>query len=111
MTARDTLAQRQAALLAALLAGADPPERFDAEQIAIQAAALRAKRRNVISRHRPDVADALGERFADLCDAYMVSHPRRVDMPARRDADEFAGWLAEQNELRRPPRFRMPWQR
>ena len=93
--ARRRLAHAQTELLAALLAGAEAPSGFDAQRLRIEAEALRAKRRRVVERLRPDLADTLGERFMELFDAWAVAHPRRDGTGARADAAAFAAWVQQ----------------
>lgn len=99
MTARERLAARQAGLVRALLAGAEPPPGFDPRRVRIEAAALRAKRRRVTERLRPDLADALGERFAPLFDAWAAANLRADGTTARADAAAFHGWLRSHGHL------------
>ena len=109
MSPRERLAAAQAELLRALLAGADPPAGFDPERLAVEADALRAKRRRIVAHLRPDVPAALGDRFGSLFDAYAAANPRTDGTRARSDADEFTKWLAAQGELKR--RWRSPLRR
>lgn len=84
--ARDRLAAAEEALLAGL-AGGRLPAGFDAERIDLQAGALLAKRRELVARRRPDLADAVG--FRARFDAYAAVHPRPA-AGSRADADAFA---------------------
>lgn len=92
----------QAALVHALLAGGEPPAGFDPERVARQAAALRAKRRRVIARLRPDLETSLGGEFAAHFDTWARAHPPLVGSCAAADADAFAAWLVRGGHLPRP---------
>ncbi|WP_169729351.1 hypothetical protein [Thermoactinospora rubra] len=96
--ARRRLAEAQARLVAALVAGAEAPEGFDAERLRVQAASLIAKRRAVVARLRPDAAAAAGPTFAADFAAYAAS---RATPPAgyRADAADFAAWLQAQGRM------------
>jgi hypothetical protein len=104
VSARDDLARRQAELVRALLAGGPAPDGFDAERIAIEARALHAKRRGVAEQVRPDLSEALGERFGPLFDEWAAGRPRRAGVSFRVDLEDFARWLTEAGHLARPRR-------
>jgi hypothetical protein len=93
LTARERLAAQQAALLRALLADGPPPPGFDPARLAVEAEVLRAKRRGIVSRLRPDLPATLGEDFGPLFDDYAAENPRADGVRARQDADLFAKWL------------------
>jgi hypothetical protein len=103
---RQRLAEQQAALLRALLAGDAVPDGFDATRVAAQAAALLDKRRRVTALLRPDLAKALGDRFRALFDGYALGHPKQAGRSAREDAAAFAAWLTEHGHLPRRGVFR-----
>nr|WP_175482724.1 hypothetical protein [Actinokineospora iranica] len=105
---RARLAARQADLLRALLADGPPPAGFDPAAVAVEAAALLAKRRRVVAHLAPDVAGDLGERFAPLFDEYARANPRRTGSRAREDAAAFERWLTDRGNLAEP---RRPWWR
>ncbi|SHG11068.1 hypothetical protein [Streptoalloteichus hindustanus] len=107
---RHRLAAAQTDLLRALVLSADPPPGFDAERVRAQARALRAKRRRIVARLRPDLVDQLGDRFSPLFDAYAAANPRRAGSTTRQDASSFADWLAQRGEVL-PPRRRWWWRR
>jgi hypothetical protein len=109
--ARERLAAAQAALTRALLAGADTPPGFDRRRLRVEARALLNKRRRVTELLRPDLADALGERYAPLFDAWGPAHPRRVGVTAHADAHAFGEWLVEHGHLPPQPvrRSRSRW--
>lgn len=98
MNARQRLAHQQAQLLRALLADGPPPPGFDSARLAIEAGVLRAKRRGIVARLRPDLPGALGEAFGPLFDDYAAENPRADGVRARQDADLFAEWLAAQGK-------------
>lgn len=110
-TDRERLADQQAALLEALLAGGPSPAGFDEDRVRVERKLLRAKRRRVVGYLRPDLAEAVGDRFGALFDAYADERPKFVGTRAREDADAFASWLVERGELAKPRRwnpFRRP---
>jgi len=93
-TDRERLAARQAELVRALLAGGPVPAGFDARRVRVEAAALHSKRRRVAEQLRPDLADALDDRFAELFDRWAAANPRRAGVSFRDDLAAFADWLA-----------------
>lgn len=99
MTARDRLASRQAELVRALLAGGPVPAGFDEHRVRVEAAALNNKRRRIAEQLRPDLADALGDRFAELFDRWATAHPRRTGVSFHGDLAEFAAWLTANGHL------------
>ncbi|MCP2168299.1 hypothetical protein [Goodfellowiella coeruleoviolacea] len=106
--ARQRLAAQQAELLHALLAGGTPPAGFDQQRLRAEASALLAKRRGVVAVLRPDLTEALDERFRPLFDEFAADHPRRAGTRMRQDAAAFATWLVERGALP-PPRRRRWW--
>ncbi|HEY8371280.1 MAG TPA: hypothetical protein VIL00_00915 [Pseudonocardiaceae bacterium] len=96
---RERLASRQAELVRALLAGGPVPPGFDPRRVRIEAAALRNKRRRIAERLRPDLADALGNRFVELFDRWAVEHPRRTGVSFHEDLEAFAVWLVAHGHL------------
>lgn len=106
-TTRQQLAAAQADLLRALMADAPVPAGFDERQVAVEARALRNKRRMVVNYLRPELRDQLGgDRFAELFTAYAAAFPRPTGLRAREDASYFANWLVARKALPRPPRWR-----
>lgn len=77
MSARDELAARQAALVAALVGGAEVPAGLDADRVRIQAAALLRKRGRHAALAAPELAAALGADFASAFAAYAEDRPAR----------------------------------
>ncbi|MFC0545486.1 hypothetical protein [Kutzneria chonburiensis] len=106
---RSELAAQQASLLRALLADGPAPSGFDSGRLRAQADALLSKRRRVIWHLRPDLADALGDRFGPLFAEFALGHPKTVEVRMRDDAERFRLWLVAQGHLA-PPR-RSWWRR
>jgi hypothetical protein len=110
--AQARLAEAQARVVAALVAGGELPEGFDPERMRVQAAGLIAKRRGIVARIRPDVADAAGPDLAAEFTAY--ARARAAPPPDyRTDADDFAAWLRERGRMApeaEPPKRRW-WSR
>lgn len=111
MSERDRLASRQAELARALLADGPVPAGFDPARVRVEARALHAKRRKVAARLRPDLAEALGERFAPLFDEWATGRPRRAGVSFRADLEQFARWLADAGHVRAPARRRWRFRR
>ena len=86
---RRRLARAQTQLLAALLGGAPPPAGFDLVRLRVQADALLAKRRDLVARLRPDLAERLGADYRDRFDTYARANPRPA-AGASADAAAFA---------------------
>lgn len=99
MSARDRLAGQQAELARALLAGGPVPPGFDERRVRVEAAALHNKRRRVAELLRPDLADALDGRFAELFDRWAAANPRRAGVSFRDDLAAFADWLTAEGHL------------
>ncbi|WP_414937571.1 hypothetical protein [Amycolatopsis sp. cmx-11-51] len=99
---RERLAGQQAELLKALLAGGDAPAGFEADRLRIEANVLRNKQRRLAAFLRPDLAEALGDRFAALFREYSASHPKTDTIRARAYADEFGAWLVERGAIPKP---------
>ncbi len=93
------LAARQAELLTALLAGGPVPPGFDPGRIRVEARALHAKRRSVAMRLRPDLVDALADRFVPLFDEWATGRPRRTGTSFHADMAGFAAWLDDGGHL------------
>lgn len=91
MSAREELAARQAALVAALVGGGEVPAGLDAGRVRIQAAALVRKRGRCVALAAPELAEALGTGFAPAFAAYAKGRPVRGG--SARDAAEFARHL------------------
>lgn len=99
----------QRGLVAALVAGADPPPDMDAERIRVQAAALIRKRGRIVARAQPELAATLGPGFGPVFRDYATSQPRPRPGGAAEDAREFARYLlrsapARSRDVRRAAR-------
>jgi hypothetical protein len=105
--ARRRLGRAQTELLAALLGGTPPPAGFDPARLRVQADALLAKRRDLVARLRPDLAETLGASFFDRFEAYARAHPSPA-AGARADAAAFARTLEAHltGQRRRPDYLR-----
>ena len=99
MTARDRLASRQAELVRALLAGGPVPTGFDEHRVRVEATALNNKRRRIAEQLRPDLADALDDRFAEVFDRWAATHPHRAGVSFHEDLESFAAWLSRHSHL------------
>jgi hypothetical protein len=97
---REDLARRQAALLAALVADGPAPDGIDPGRLAVEGAALRAKRRRALTRLLPpEVHDRLGDELGPRLDTWIAAHPRRVGTSMRADADAFVAALPRRRRL------------
>lgn len=96
---RDRLAEAQAELLRALLAGGSPPAGFDPGRLRVEANSLRAKRRNVVAMLEPVACTDLADRFVPLFDEYAATRPKGTDTRARQDARAFVDWARDQGHL------------
>ncbi|WP_371479131.1 hypothetical protein [Kitasatospora sp. NBC_00315] len=94
--ARAALADRQAALLAALVGGGPVPPGFDPAQVRAQAAGLAAKRRDTVARVVPEPALLLGPAFGPL----FLRYARQCPQPGsyREDARAFVTWVLAAGE-------------
>ena len=114
---RAELELRQRSLIAALVAGVDPPPDLDAERIRVQAAALIRKRGRIVGRTHAELAAALGSEFGPVFHHYATSRPGPRPGCATEDAREFARYLlrsvpARSREvLRAARRVAGPWPR
>jgi hypothetical protein len=114
---REELELRQRSLVAALVAGSDPPPDMDAERIRVQAAALIRKRGRIVARMQPELAAALGPEFGPVFHGYVTSQPGPRPGCAAEEAAEFARYLlrsasAGNREIRRAARrVARPWPR
>ncbi|SDM87267.1 hypothetical protein [Allokutzneria albata] len=109
MNPRERVAAAQAELLRALLANGGAPEGFDAERLAVQSKSLLAKRTRVMAAVRPDLAEALGDRFRELFHSYAKENPRPTGVGYRADAESFTTWLHTHGHLPRPRKPRRRW--
>lgn len=97
--ARADLAARQAELVAALTGHGDVPTGFDRVRVEAAAASLARKRRRSVARAWPGMAEALGERFAELFDAYAAQSPLPLQGGPLADGRAFAHWLTAAGQL------------
>jgi hypothetical protein len=101
---RSDLARRQAELLQALLADGPPPAGFDASRLRVEAQVLRRKHGRVLAYQRPELAEALGERFGPLFAEFTAVRPKRDTERSGAYADEFVTWLIAGGHLPKPKR-------
>ena len=90
------LAARQAALVAALVAGAPLPAGFDATRVAAARAALLRKRAGEVARLWPMLAAGLGHRWPAIFQQWAAQRPTQG---ALRDGWDFARDLRDQGRL------------
>ena len=101
---RSELARRQAELLHALLADGPVPPGFDASRLRVEANVLRRKHGRVLAYQRPELAEALGDRFGPLFAEFSAFRPKRDTERSGAYADEFVTWLTERGHLPKPKR-------
>jgi hypothetical protein len=90
------LRARQGELVAALVAGAEPPAGLDRDRVRVQAAAMLRKRGRSVAHAQPDLAAALGTEFGRAFADYALGQVGRAGAPpdcAAADAVEFARYL------------------
>jgi hypothetical protein len=92
-TARERLAEAQAALVRALAQGAAVPTGFDAERVQETARTLIAKRRRWVERSWPRLAAALGESFRPRFEAWARENPMELESSSLADGRRFADAL------------------
>jgi hypothetical protein len=92
-TARERLAEAQAALVRALAQGAAVPAGFDAERVQETARTLIAKRRRWVERSWPRLAAALGESFRPRFEAWARENPMELESSSLADGRRFAAAL------------------
>lgn len=101
---REDLARQQAELLQALLADGPAPVGFDPARLRVEAQVLRRKHGRVLAYQRPELAEALGERFGELFAEFNAGRPKRDTERSGAYADEFVTWLIERGHLPKPRR-------
>ncbi|MEU4569513.1 hypothetical protein [Micromonospora sp. NPDC023956] len=74
---RGDLAARQAALVAALVAGAEPPPGFDTHRLGAARVALLRKRAGEVARHWPLLAAGLGDAWPGTFAGWAATRPTR----------------------------------
>ncbi|GGG20260.1 hypothetical protein GCM10007304_37710 [Rhodococcoides trifolii] len=97
------LAEQQAALVRALVAGGPIPAGIDATEVAVAAQALRRKRASEIGRYDPLVVHACGDRFHVLFDEWARDRPK---VSTAADAAAFTRHLRDRGVQVRPSRLR-----
>jgi hypothetical protein len=98
-TARERLAEAQAALVRALARGAPIPAGFDEERIQEAVGALLSKRRRWVERSWPRLAAALGEGFRSRFEAWAREHPMALEANPLGDGRRFADALLAAGEF------------
>jgi hypothetical protein len=101
---REELAARQAKLLHALLADGPAPAGFDASRLRLEAQVLRRKHGRVLALQRPELAEALGDRFGPLFTEFNAERPKRDTERSGAYADAFVEWLIAGGHLPKPKR-------
>ena len=95
MSPRAELADRQAALLAALVGSGPVPAGFDAGRVRAEADALAGKRARVLGRIVTEMLDVTGDPVPADLDArlreWVREHPRRTGTGFHDDARAFLG--------------------
>jgi hypothetical protein len=109
MTERSTLADQQAAIVAALVGGAEVPPGFDPHRVRATSAALLRKRSGEVAAAWPLMAAAYGKSWTATFGAWAALHPPAGSL---RDGWDFARWagdslppLARQELAEREARF------
>lgn len=101
---KSTLAERQAALVAALVAGEPSPEGFDADRLAATGRALRHKRAGEVAAVWPGLAASLGDRWGEHFSRWARGRPPQG---ALRDGWDMARELASVIRLAAPARVEL----
>lgn len=91
-----SLAERQAALVAALTAGAAVPPGFDARLVEAARVALLRKRAGEVARQWPELAAAFGREWPRRWSAWAAARPTRGSL---RDGWDLARGLRADGEL------------
>jgi hypothetical protein len=94
--ARERLATRQAALTAALVAGAEPPPGFDPDLVAVARSALLNKRAGEVAHAWPELAAALAAQWRPTFRAWAAARPPAGSL---RDGFDLARDLARDGRL------------
>ncbi|MEC3958217.1 hypothetical protein VMT65_34640 [Nocardia sp. CDC153] len=103
-----TLAQRQAAVIRALVAGAGPPAGFDPDDLAATAHGLLHKRADEVRRRFPFLVHALGPEFTERYVEWARTRPKTTTAD---DAAAFARDLGLGPAPKRGVRSRLRWHR
>jgi hypothetical protein len=99
MSESESLAQRQAQLVAALIAGGPLPEGVDAGAVIVLGGVLLAKRKRGLRYAAPMVPAVLGPRFERLFAEYAQFRALPQDETATEDAIQFLRWLRRTAQL------------
>ncbi|WP_306209334.1 hypothetical protein [Actinoplanes sp. RD1] len=91
-----SLADRQAALVAALTSGAPLPGGFDPRLVEAARVALLRKRAGEVARHWPELAGAFGRTWIGVWSAWAATRPTRGSL---RDGWDLARDLRSRGEL------------
>ncbi|WP_084216473.1 hypothetical protein [Pseudonocardia spinosispora] len=93
---KSTLAQAQAALVSALVAGGPLPTGFDTDRVAVAQHALRRKRAGEVARVWPILAASLGDAWIPCFCRWSAGKPPRGSL---RDGWDLARELADRDQL------------
>jgi hypothetical protein len=96
MSTRESLARQQEALVAALVAGAEPPPGFDTARLDATRNALLNKRSGEVGQVWPRLAAALGPQWRPGFKGWAAGRPPRGSL---RDGFDFARHLAAAGTL------------
>jgi hypothetical protein len=96
---RSHLAQRQAALVAALSGTGDMPPGFAEERLRAAVISLHTKRRRAVARAWPCLLDDLRDRFPSLFDEFAAETPLPAYGGPLSDGRAFLRWLARREPL------------
>ncbi|MFE7741330.1 hypothetical protein [Nocardia sp. NPDC057455] len=107
-TDRPTLAERQAALVRALVAGGAVPAGFDADAVGAAADALLSKRAEEVARRFPLLVHACDGDFTARFTAWARAHPKTTTSA---DAAAFAAAAGIDWRAAPRPRERPRWSR
>ena len=99
MSADETLASAQAALLRALTGAGEPPAGFDPGRVQATARLLADKRLRSAARACPALRRELGARLSALFGEFTRATRSPTSHDAHADADCFLGWLRNRGEL------------
>jgi hypothetical protein len=91
-----SLAERQAALVAALTSGAPLPDGFDPRLVEAARVALLRKRAGEVARRWPELAGALGRTWGKVFASWAATRPTRGSL---RDGWDLARELRARGEL------------
>jgi len=98
-TARERLAEAQAALVRSLAQDDPVPAGFDAERVQATAYTLLAKRRRWVERSWPRLSSALGVSFRTRFEAWARENPMELEASPLADGRKFAGELLATGEF------------